>query len=151
MATLVIWDRLVSHLYSFGTISLGPSPQLRSSRSYLLSLPWAPWCAGAQLMAASLSLASSLVQTSMAPTAKHCPGPTTSILIPSIAAVEQKGCIYDSSPIFGPGCRELCIWHRLWRKSPPYWCLGGSPGRPTLLPSSPELAPTPPPGASTWR
>ena len=31
VATLVIWDRLVSHLYSSGTISLGPSPQLRSS------------------------------------------------------------------------------------------------------------------------
>ena len=91
-----------------------------------------------------MSLASSLVQTSMAPTARHCPGSTTSVLIPSIAAVERKGCIYDSSPVFGPGCRELCIWQRLRRQSPPYWCLGGSPGRPTLLPSLPELAPTPP-------
>ena len=97
VATLAIWEKLVSHLSSSGTASASsgwlPSAAALAISS-AVSVPWTPWWVGTQWMAASLFLDISRVPTSLAATVKRCPGPMASDWILSMAAMESAKIVY---------------------------------------------------------
>ena len=103
VATLVMWERLVSHLSSSGTMLSGLLP-LAASLAYssAFSFPVTPWWAGTHRTVISLSLDITRLQPSMAAMPKLCPGLMASVLILSTAKVESMKIVY---------CWPLsCLW-----------------------------------------